>query len=271
MSTSASSGFRLVDGVALVERGPSGGPVSRPPIVLVHGGMHGAWAWADIQDWLAARGWRSVALDWLSHGNSRKLPVDEWLRRGLTEVTQEIEVACSSVQDGGVPPVVIGHSMGGLAALAYAAAGQRPLSALVLLAPVVPSQFGGDPIPVPVDMSQPVGPFPPDVARQLFYDGVDDGQADRYWSKLQAESPTAVMQGTRWTAEVDVSAVSTPAFVVAAEKDLLVPAPLVVALGKAIGANVLELPGAGHGVELNPGWDTLMAEITAWVESVAKA
>jgi pimeloyl-ACP methyl ester carboxylesterase len=230
--------------------------------------MHGAWAWSDIQDWLAVRGWRSVALDWLSHGNSRKLPVDEWMRRGLTEVAEEIEVACASVTDGGVPPVVIGHSMGGLAALAYAAP-PRPLSALVLLAPVVPSQFGGEPIAVPVDMSRPFGPFPPDVARQMFYDSVDDEHAGRYWRKLQAESPTAVMQATRWTADVDVSAVSAPAFVVAAEKDMLVPAPLVVALGKAMGARVLELPGAGHGLALNPGWDALMAEVTAWLESVA--
>ena len=27
------------------------------------GGMHGAWVWADIQDWLAGRGWRSAAFD----------------------------------------------------------------------------------------------------------------------------------------------------------------------------------------------------------------
>jgi pimeloyl-ACP methyl ester carboxylesterase len=268
MSTATPPSFRLVDGIALVERGPAADLSQRPPLVLVHGGAHGAWVWADTQGWLADRGWRSVAFDWLSHGNSRKLPKDEWVRRGLTEIAEDIEVACASVEDAGLPPVVVAHSMGGLSALAYAAAAPRPLHALVLLTPVVPSRFGGDPIPLPVEESEPFGPFPPELARQMFYDRVDDEQAARYWDKLQAESPAAVLQATQWTADVDVSTISVPALVVAAEKDMLVPAPLVIALGKALGARVLELPGVGHGVELNPGWETLMTDITGWLESL---
>jgi pimeloyl-ACP methyl ester carboxylesterase len=268
MNADTMPAFRLADGIALIERGPAADLSRRPPLVLVHGGMHGAWAWADIQECLAGWGWRSVAFDWLSHGNSRKLPKDEWVRRGLTEVAQDIEVACASVEDAGLPPVLVAHSMGGLSALAYAATTSRPLHALVLLTPVVPSQFGGDPIPLPVEESEPFDPFPPELARQMFYDRVDDEQAARYWDKLQPESPAAVLQATRWTANVDVSGLSVPTLVVAAEKDMLVPAPLVVAMGKALGARVLELPGAGHGVELNPGWEALMDEITAWVESL---
>src|ERR1700760_3725584 len=107
----------IVDGVALYPRGPRWAP-GRPPIVLVHGGMHGAWVWAGIQDWLAQHGWRAVAFDFLSHGRARVLPGGEWLSRSLTEAAFEIDVACGSVADEALPPVVLGWSMGGLSALA---------------------------------------------------------------------------------------------------------------------------------------------------------
>ena len=202
----------------------------------------------------------AVACSGLSSGSG-------WLRRGLPEVACEIEVACASVADAGAPPVVMGHSMGGLAALAYAAAGHA-LSALVLLTPVVPKPFGGEPIGLPVNASGPFGSFPPDVARELFFDGVEAEQAAQYAARLQVESPTAVWQATRWTAEVDVSKIQVSTLVVAAERDRLVPPPYVAALAEAMHARLLVLPGVGHGVELNPGWEGLLAEIVPWIEAL---
>ncbi len=234
--------------------------------MFVHGGCHGAWCWSDWQSWFAARGRGSIALDWLSHGSSRRIDEGDWLERPITAVAEDIETAVEvAVAAYGAEPIVVGHSMGGLASLAYASTTARTLAALALLTPVVPRAFAGAPIDIEVDMTQPWGPPPPDVARQMFYSGADDIAAERYFSLLQPESPAAVWQATRWTAEVDVTQVRAPAVVVAAKNDLLVPAESVRALGRALGAHEIVLANAGHGVCIDPGWESLAAEIEAWL------
>lgn len=237
------------------------------PIVFVHGGCHGAWSWEGMQRRLAGRGWSSTALDWLTHGGSDQLEGNDRLRRGIADVRHEIDVACGTLESA---PVVIGHSMGGLASLAYAATTTRELAGLVLLTPVVPHEFGGAPIEIPVDFDAPWGPPPPDVARQLFYSGVDDATAAEYHRKLQPESPRAVWEATRWTVEVDVSSLRVPTLVVAAEADPLVPAEYVLAMAEGIGAESVLLPGVGHGVTLDPGWPRLAAQIESWLTRVVR-
>lgn len=261
---------RVVEGIALTEVRARDGNVRRHPIVMVHGGCHGSWQWANLQAWFAEHGWNSTAIDWLSHGRSERLPREQWLRREIPAVSHEIEIACAEASAAANrSPVVIGHSMGGLASLAYAATTQRELAALVLLTPVVPRKYGATAIELDVDLDEPWGPPPPDVARQLFYSGVDDATASECHQRLQPESPAAVWQATRWTAEIDVSAVRAPALVVAAERDLLVPADYVLALADDLGAERILLPGAGHGVTLDPGWPDLASRIEAWLDTAA--
>jgi pimeloyl-ACP methyl ester carboxylesterase len=261
----------IVDGVALYPRRPAQS-AHRPPIVLAHGGMHGAWVWADMQEWLAQRGWRSVAFDFLSHGRSRALPEHEWVSRSLTEGAFEIDVACASVADAPLPPVVLGWSMGGLSVLAHAATSDRPLSALVLLCPVVPAPFGAAaiPLPVPVDPGVPFPAFPPEVARALFYDGLTLDEAAPLAGRLQAESPRAVIEATQWTGVVDVTRIHVPTLAIGAENDRMVPSDYVHALADALpAASFVYLPGAGHGTPVNPGWPTLISLITDWLDLVA--
>ena len=255
----------VIDGVAMTMR-RAAQRSQQPPVVLVHGGMHGAWMWDDVQKWLSGRGWDSVAVDLLSHGRSRALPTERWLARSLLDSALEIDIACQSFTGNPLPPVVLAWSMGGLAALAHAAGTRRPLTALVLLCPVVPAQFGGAEIPVPVNMDEPVEPFPADIARRIFYDGMSPDRAAQFSAQLQAESPRAVLEATRWTAELDVSGIEVPTLAVSAEHDQLVPAPAVQSLAAAIpGASYIHLRGVGHGVPVNPGWQILMSIVTSWI------
>jgi pimeloyl-ACP methyl ester carboxylesterase len=82
-------------------------------IVLVHGGAaHSRW-WDHIGP-LLAHGWRVIALDLSGHGDSGRrdsYSLDMWAR----------EVLAVIADDGiTVPPVVIGHSMGGFVTLRLA-------------------------------------------------------------------------------------------------------------------------------------------------------
>ena len=95
------------------------GPRSAPPVVLVHGGAaHARW-WDHLGPLLAADGppgpHQVVALDLTGHGDADHRPsyrLDTWAR----------EVVAAAAHAGGDhPPVLVGHSMGGLVAVAAAA------------------------------------------------------------------------------------------------------------------------------------------------------
>jgi len=233
-----------------------------PPLLFVHGGAHGSWTWSKMMPWFAARGWTCAAMNWYGHHGSDPLPHPERVTRSITDVTREIGIVAAHL---GRTPVLIGHSMGGLACLAYAA--RAELAALVLLAPVVPAGFAKVPIELPVDLTVMWNPPPPAIARQLFFSGVSDDEADRYQQLLCPESPAAVWEATRWTAIVDISTVGTPCYLMAAENDPLVPAGYVQGLAAALAARCITLPGQGHGIPLDRGWDKAAVKVDGWLRT----
>jgi pimeloyl-ACP methyl ester carboxylesterase len=118
----------MVEGVPVAYRA-WGEPAGRG-IVLVHGGAaHSRW-WDHIAPLLAG-GRRVVAIDLSGHGDSGRRAsyrLDGWAREVLAVAA-----------DAGLtaPPVVIGHSMGGLVTLRVAAlAGARIEGAVVIDSPV---------------------------------------------------------------------------------------------------------------------------------------
>ena len=260
---------RRIEGVSITEAVPAQREPGRPPLVMVHGGCHAAWCWQGPQAWFASRGWYAAALDWYSHGDSEALPQTEWCQREIVPVREEIGIVCAAVaEETGRAPVVIGHSMGGLASLAHATVNDQEIAALVLLAPVVPGGYAASAIELPVDSGQPWGPPPPDMARQLFYSGVDDAAAARYYELLQPESPAAVWQATRWTADLPLDRLNAPALVYGAEKDLLVPPDAVQRLSSAIGADYVHLPDTGHGLTLDPIAEEVCERTEEWLSGV---
>ena len=217
-------------------------PSRKAPIVLVHGGGHAKWSFEQYARVLSEGGYEVHALDWFNHGDSRRLPEDQFLRRGIDDVARE-ELRYI-VERLGRPPIIIGHSMGALAGLVYAAS--NPVERLVLLTPVVPSAVGADPIEIEVDLTKPFGPFPYDLARQLYYPTLDEDLARRYYDLLEPESPRAVWQASRWTIDVDLQAVTAPTLVFATELDVLTPPAAVARLAELLGAPCELIPAIGH-------------------------
>ena len=144
----------------------------RPPLICVHGGCHASWSWQEHAPVYAAAGYEVHALNWRGRGGSAAINDDLFVKMSIADVVDDIEKVARRFN---MPPVVIAHSMGGLAAQLYASA--HEVGALVLLTPVVPSNVGAKPIELPIgDMDAPWGPPPPDVARQIFFQGLDDMQ-----------------------------------------------------------------------------------------------
>jgi pimeloyl-ACP methyl ester carboxylesterase len=253
---------RVVDGVAITQCDPPG--THRAPMLLVHGGCHGAWQWEPWLPWLARSGRTVMAIDWFSHGVSRRLEHDEWVHRGILDVRTEIGVGVDQAPGS---PVLIGHSMGGLASLAYAADHPGRIAALVLLSPVVPARFGGAPIEVPVDREGLWPVPPPEIARQLWFDAAPEAHLATIYDRLQPESPQAVWEATRWTVELALDALDVPVLVVVGARDQLTPPDVVAGLAEGIGAAFITLDGVGHGVAFDPGWPALCERIDGWLRT----
>lgn len=108
------------------------GASSRPPVVLVHGAANSARVWTFWQVELTRRGWPAYALDLRGHGASTRLDL------AATTMAHYADDVSALVGQLAAPPVVIGWSMGGLAALMAVARGGAV--AYVGLAPSPPAR-----------------------------------------------------------------------------------------------------------------------------------
>jgi dienelactone hydrolase len=117
----------------LVERQPPADD-GRPALLLVHGLGHGAWCWEHWQAAAAEAGYPAYAVSLRGHGTSAGR-----LRTALLSHYVDDVVATASALPG--PVVLVGHSMGGRAALG--AAGAPNVVAVCALAPWLD---GSDPV-----------------------------------------------------------------------------------------------------------------------------
>lgn len=114
----------------------AGQPSERPPLLFVHGSFCGAWVWAEhFLPYFAAAGWHCAALSLRGHGGSPE-------RAGLDGYSLSDYVAdvMETAKGFDRPPVLIGHSLGGM--VAQRAACRMPAAGLALLAAVGPGGIG---------------------------------------------------------------------------------------------------------------------------------
>lgn len=109
---------------------------SGAPVLLLHGGGQTRHAWRKTAERLAREGWTAYALDQRGHGDS------DWIDSGAYAFSDYAADACA-VADAllarhGSRPVVVGASLGGMAALLAEGSAQRqgrasPFAAVVLV------------------------------------------------------------------------------------------------------------------------------------------
>jgi len=111
--------LRLATGLDyhLLEWGAAGAPV----LVMVHGFLDLAWAWAEVAERLAPS-YRVIAPDWRGHGDS------DWIGAGgyyhFMDYVADLDDVVAQVAPGGEPVSIVAHSMGGSVAMYWA--GVRP-------------------------------------------------------------------------------------------------------------------------------------------------
>jgi len=104
-----------------------------PPLLFIHGACHGAWCWEEhFLRYFGDRGWTVKAIDLRGHGLAPGRKRLRWTR--IAEYVEDVAAAAAAMPQ---PPVLLGHSMGGLVLQKYLQSHSAP--GAVLLASVPPA------------------------------------------------------------------------------------------------------------------------------------
>ncbi|MBK5942449.1 MULTISPECIES: alpha/beta hydrolase [Halorhodospira] len=231
-----------------------------PPLLFIHGAFAGAWCWeVHYLPHFAGLGYEAHALSLRGHGASAGR--ETLNSASLSHYVEDVAEAVESLPH---PPVLIGHSMGGLV-VDIALRQGVPAAGAVLLASVPPT--GLAPSGMQMMLTEPrllwqmgilqgFGPAWVDVDeahRALFAEEMDPEVLLDYTSRMQPESQLALfeMGFPRWPRW---GGVSVPVAVIGAEEDVIIPQWMVRTTAWLYGVEPRWIPGAGHATMLEPSW-----------------
>ena len=223
--------------------------------MLVHGAANTSGVWRFWRAALAELGWTSVAVDLRGHGSA---PGD----LAATSMRDYADDVAAALRGAGERPVVIGWSMGGLAAMMAAADGHA--SACVCLAPSMPARET-DP-----SVALRRGVFGPEEYGITSSDPADqpampDLDADERAVALASLADDSRLARDERRAGVVVRSLPCPLLIVTGTADAQWPRSSYDGLWLA--ADYMEAEGASHwGLVLNRRvLSALVPRVTAWV------
>lgn len=245
---------------------------SRPPMLMVHGIMGGAWYFAKWLDFFAARGHAAYALNLRGHHGSR--PVADMGKVSVMDYVTDVRDAARSVaaRHEGARLILVGHSMGGL--IAQKAAESLVPAALVLLSSAPPRGillfswplFRRQTKHVPAMLaSRPVMADPADT-NALFLNRLPPSEALELAPRWMSTSGRAGREMTLGSIAVDAKLITCPVIVVAGADDVAIPPRIQRKIAKKYGAEFRVYDGHAHFLIWEPGWERIAAEVAVWVE-----
>ncbi|MBI5923014.1 MAG: alpha/beta hydrolase [Betaproteobacteria bacterium] len=272
------------DSLEVLSKIPGGKqPVHETPLLFIHGAYTAAWCWEEhFLPWFASKGYVSHAVSLSGHGASRgRKQIDSF------SINNYVDDVATVVDALPVPPVLIGHSMGGFVVQKYlersiqessrGAAGSRPnIPAAVLMCAVPPqglmSSAFGLMFQKPGLMSELNNLMggrrvSVDTLREaLFAQPLSEADLQRYLRYSQRESHRAIWDMTLFNLPHPSRIKDTPLLVLGADLDHLIPAALVSMTASTYGVQAQIFPGMGHGLMLERDWQTVAEHIRAWLD-----
>jgi len=241
------------------------------PLLFVHGAWHGAWCWDEhFLDFFADRGYACHALSLRGHGASPGRDRLRWTR--IREYVSDIAETAAQLP---TPPILIGHSMGGFAVQKYLE--RHTAAGAVLVAAVPPTGvlrvtlYVARRHPVllaKVNATMRLGPLvgTPELARDLLFSAcTPDEQVNTYQQRLQDESYLAFLDMLALDLVKSKHVDRVPMLVLGAEHDAVVTQRQIRRTAAVYGAEAEILPGLGHDVMLEPGWQAVAERIDGWL------
>jgi pimeloyl-ACP methyl ester carboxylesterase len=123
------------DGIVL--RGDAWGNPDARPVLLLHGGGQTRHSWSGTAQRLAEQGWHALSLDLRGHGES------DWSPNGAYDLEDFVRDLVAVARSLAQPPVIVGASLGGMAAMCAAGEADSKRVAAVVLVDVTPRLESG--------------------------------------------------------------------------------------------------------------------------------
>lgn len=242
-------------------------------IVMVHGAFCGAWAFEHFRAPFEAARLEVIAPDLRGHAPGD--PSSAVVGASMTDYAADIAKICAALPE---PPVLLGHSMGGL--VAQLAAGKAPIRALVLLAPSPPWGVAGSSLEeaatafgVQMMGAFSSGALQPDKSLMRTYslDRMPKAEQEAAVARLRPESALAVRETLNWwldpfmTTSVGPGAIRAPSLVISGQADVVHSPTTAKATAERIGATFKVMPGMSHWLVGEPGWETVAETALHWL------
>ncbi len=244
-------------------------------IVMVHGAFCGGWAFERFRTPFEAAGFDVIAPDLRGHSDAAS--ANAVVGVSMTDYAADIAKLCAEQSE---PPVLLGHSMGGL--VAQLAARRANIRALVLLAPSPPWGVAASSLEEAATAFgvQMMGPFSsgalqPDKSLMRAYslDRMPKPEREAAVARLRAESAMAVRETLNWwldpfmTTSVGPGAIKAPSLVITGQTDVVHSPGTAKAIADRIGATCKVMPGMSHWLVGEPGWDDVAEAALTWLEN----
>lgn len=246
------------------------------PIIMVHGAFCGGWSFEAFKTPFEAAGYICNTPDLPGHeagartGAVAGVSMSDYARF----IVAQIE-ACET------PPILMGHSLGGLVALM--AATKTRVSAIILLAPSAPWGVASNSMEDAVTTLGMMGisaywgqAVDPDrsVFEAYSVDRLPPIERKAAFDRLTPESGRALSEAINWwmdpfmTTSVTASQITAPVLLIAGGRDRIQTASTVSQTAERYGAQLKVFPEMSHWVISEPGWKDVAQTCLAWIPSV---
>jgi pimeloyl-ACP methyl ester carboxylesterase len=240
-------------------------------IIMVHGAFCGGWCFDRFRRPFEAARHSVSAPDLPGHGARRQEGVAGLSVRHYAQDLAEQIRACEA------PPVVIGHSMGGL--VASLAAAQARVRALIMLAPSPPWGVMGSAMEVAASVGlSSEGAYwtreiQPDarIMASMSLDRTPRREHRAVISRMGPESGRALYEIINWWGDptmaslVPPGGVRAPALVIGGAEDRIHPPSTLAQVALRTGAKMRIFDGMSHWLVGEPGWREVAAACLDWL------
>lgn len=255
---------------------PAAVSTDRPPLLFIHGAWHSAWCWrVHFIPYFSQAGFATYALSLRGHGASEGRERLRWTRISdyVADVVTVIE------QELPAPPVLIGHSMGGLVVQKYLENHTAP--AAILLAAVPPAGILATTLRlarrhfkefllanVTLNLYPLVGT--PALAREAFFsDSMPPETVAKYYSYLQSESYRAFLDMLVLNLPRP-ERITTPLLILGGADDTIFRPSEIQRAARAYHTDAHIFPAVAHDMMLEERWQEVAATMLAWLTGGAR-
>jgi len=260
------------DRLELLEAAPPA-PGFAHPLLFLHGAFVGAWCWAEnFLPYFAARGFSCYALSFRGHGESRGR--DQLMFASVEDYVEDVFEAVNRI---GRAPVLIGHSMGGFVAQKYLEDAAAPAAVLMatvppqgLLASQLRLAFQNPTLFAELNNVLAHGRGSPQALHEALFAGpVEAPKLAQWFRRTQPESQRAIWDMTLFALPWLWRPHRTPTLWLAAERDALFPVEQLRMGAGMLGGALEVIPGLGHAMMLDAGWQAVAGRIAEWLRTGA--